>query len=198
MLQEKIHAVAGIFSDLPVLETEHLRLRKLRLEDAPDMFAYASVPRISRYTVWDYHRSPDDARAYIECVLRNYEQGAVENWGIACKENDRLIGTAGFFSWEPEHARADINYALSLEYSGRGLMTEAVRRIVRFGFEDMRLNRIEANCMPENIGSERVMQKAGMHYEGIKREAVFAKGIFHDVKMYSILRKEYETEYAGR
>jgi ribosomal-protein-alanine N-acetyltransferase len=72
-------------------------------------------------------------------------------------------------------------------------MTEAVNRVIEFGFNKMRLNRIAAKCMLSNTASERVMQKCGMKHEGIMRGGLFAKGKFVDLKMYSILKKDWKT-----
>ena len=70
-------------------------------------------------------------------------------------------------------------------------MTEAVKEVIKFGFEKMKLNRIEARCMIGNIASEKVMEKVAMTFEGIMREQMYAKGVFRDLKMYPLLRREY-------
>ncbi|MDO7907451.1 GNAT family N-acetyltransferase [Paenibacillus sp. JX-17] len=75
-----------------------------------------------------------------------------------------VIGRSGFVSWRPEYGLAEIGYALGSPYWGRGLATEAVRALLRFGFDVMKLNRLEARCNADNTGSERVMQKAGMTF----------------------------------
>lgn len=67
-------------------------------------------------------------------------------------------------------------------------MTEAAQKIVAFGFENMNLVRIQARCFVENLGSERVMQKAGMSFEGIIRKGMFVKGKHQDLKLYSIIK----------
>lgn len=87
-----------------------------------------------------------------------------------------------------QHHRAEMGYALSRNYWNQGLITEAVRTILAFGFNELNLNRIEARCISENIGSERVMQKVGMHYEGLIREQMFVKGRYVNVKLYSALK----------
>jgi ribosomal-protein-alanine N-acetyltransferase len=184
---------ATIARDLPELSTTRLLLRKMTLADAPDMFAYAQDPVITRYTVWDHHTSQEDAVRFLRCVVKNYDDGVIENWGVVYKQNNRFIGTCGYFTWDPDHYRAEIQYALSREYARKGLMSEAVAEVVRFGFEVMGLNRVEAKCMLDNRASERVMQKAGMCFEGVMREGVFAKGKFHDLKVYAILRQEWEA-----
>jgi len=127
-------------------------------------------------------------------VLRRYENNEVSEWGIVYKENNKFIGTCGYVLWVPVHSLAEIAIALSGEYWGKGLMTEAVKEVIKYGFEKMNLNRIYARCFMENIGSQKVLEKVGMKFEGILREQMFIKSKFSDMKIYSILRKEYHEQ----
>lgn len=179
--------------DLPTLETERLILRKMTSNDAGAVFAYASDPEVARYVLWEAHRSIEDSRAFVELAVSRYESGGEPEWGIVYKGDHRFVGTCGIVSWEPEHARVEIGYALSREYRGRGLMPEAVRAMISFGFGRMGLNRIEARCITENAASARVMQKAGMTYEGTLRQRERIKGEYRDMQMYSILRDEHRS-----
>jgi len=70
-------------------------------------------------------------------------------------------------------------------------MTEAIRAVIHFGFREMGLNRIEGRCRVDNVASARVMEKAGMEMEGVLRQHVYAKGSFHDMKVYAVLREEW-------
>ncbi len=96
-----------------------------------------------------------------------------------------------YVGYAPEHARAELGYVLSREHWGKGLTPEAVRAVSRFGFGRMKLNRVEARCIAENTASARVMEKAEMAYEGTLRKREFIKGAYRDMKLYSILRREY-------
>ena len=185
--------IEDVFADLPTLETARLLLRPMRMEDADDMFAYASDPEVARYTTWEEHHSVEDSKLFLANMIESYRQHKVASWGLVHKGDGRLIGTCGFASWSTYHASAEIGYAMSRHYWGQGLMTEAVGETVRFGFTRMGLNRIEALCLPENLASARVMEKAGMSYEGLLREHLYAKGNYHDLKIYSILRREWQA-----
>ena len=187
----EILKIEDIFGDLPELETPRLILRKLKAEDAEDMFEYASDPEVARDVTWPPHKHIDDPVAFLNSVLQKYSKKEVEGWGVALKESGKLIGTCGFVWWKPEHAKAEIGYALSRKYWGRGLMTEAVTAVMDFGFDKMKLNRLEARCTAANIGSEKVMRKNGMKYEGILRDVLYVKGAFMTLKSYSILRSEF-------
>ncbi len=190
--------VQEILQDLPALETDRLILRKMTPDDAEAVFAYASDPEVTRYTAWDTHRTIEDSRAFLELVLGKYRSGGEPDWGVVYKGDHRFVGTCGFVNWEAGHARAELGYVISRGYWGRGLMPEAVRTIIAFGFERMNLNRIEARCIAENAASARVMEKAGMAYEGTLRQREFIKGVYRDMKIYSILKSEFRGVKAWR
>ena len=180
-----------LFIDIPTIETARLLLRKLTFDDAADVFAYASDLDVARMTTWQPHTSLDDSRAFLTAAQRGYRDGDGGPWGIVLKEYGRVIGTVGLsvVSW---HARAELSYAIGKQWWGRGYTTEAAQAALRFGFESLQLNRIEARCVPTNVASERVMQKLGMHFEGLLREHMYAKGRFDDFKLYSLLRREWK------
>ena len=191
MTRRTVAEVREVLKDLPTLETERLILRKMVLNDAEAVFAYASNSEVSRYTLWETHRSIEDSRAFLEFATQKYENGGEPDWGIVYRGNGWLVGACGLVNWEAEHARAEVGFVLSREYWGRGLMSEAVRAILRFGFERMNLNRIEARCIAENAASARVMEKAGMVYEGTLRQREYIKGTYRDIKLYAILKKGF-------
>jgi ribosomal-protein-alanine N-acetyltransferase len=179
------------FEDLPELETERLLLRKMRLDDARAMFAYASDPEVTRYVLFETHRSIEDSEAFLRLAVEGYERGDFGGWGVVLKDSGAFVGTCGVdYGYAPEHARAELGYVLSREHWGKGLIPEAVRAVIRFGFGRMELNRIQARCIAENTASARVMEKAGMTYEGTLREYQLIKGAYRDMKFYSILRRE--------
>lgn len=185
-----------VFGDLPVLRTERLILRKATEQDAGDLFEAASDPEVARYTSWEPHASPEVSRAVIGRWLLRYREGQAAPWAMEVVAEGTFIGTCGFLSWSIAQARAEIGYAISRRYWNQGLVTEAVREVLRFGFEVMQLNRIQATCEPANTASGRVLEKVGMSYEGTLREYAFDKGAFHDLRMYAVLRQEWFRSYS--
>lgn len=175
---------------IPRLETPRLVLRRIEPADVDDVFAYASDPEVAAWTTWEAYRSLDDSHEFIVRVQSWYSDGFGGPWGLELKTTGQLIGTCGL-ALTPHHSRAELGYALSRHWWGQGLTTEAVIEAIRYGFDDLGLNRIEARCIPANIGSARVMEKAGMTYEGTLREQFFSKGSFIDLKLYSILKREW-------
>lgn len=186
----EILKIEDAFGCLPAIETPRLLLRKLELEDAADMFEYASDPEVAKDVTWEAHQSIEDSRGFLASVLGKYADKKTSEWGLVLKETGKLVGTCGFVWWKPEHARAEFGYALARKYWGRGLMTEAAGAVIAFGFEQMKLHRLEARCVAANTGSEKVMLKNGMKYEGLLRDVVYEKGGFKSLKLYSILAEE--------
>ncbi len=191
--ERAILSVEDVFGDRQSLETPRLLLRRLALDDAGDVFAYASDPEVARYTAWNAHRTIDDTLLFLNGVLTLYANRQVAPWGVVHKADRKVIGTCGFVSWNVRHHRAEIAYAIGHRYWNQGLTTEAVREIIAFGFTRMQLNRIEARCDVPNVASARVMEKAGMTFEGVLREHMFVKDAFVDLKLYSILRNEWRV-----
>ena len=179
------------FANLPTLETARLRLRKLRLSDAADFYAYARDPEVARFTTWTAHTSVDDSRAFIINALSQYGNGLVGQWGVEHKADRRIIGTCGFAYCIAWHHRAEVAYALARPYWRQGYMTEAMHAVLAAGFDQLALNRIEARCEVDNLASERVMQKVGMRFEGVLRQHMLVKGSYRDLKLYAILREEW-------
>ena len=180
-----------IFRYLPTLETERLILRKMALDDAEDMFEYASDPEVAKYTGWNTHQSVKETRFFLNTVVKRYKNREITDWGIVHKGDAKFIGTCGFAECHLSDSRAEIGYALSQKYWRQGYMSEAIAAVIDFGFRTMNLNRVEASCKVENIASSRVMEKVGMQFEGILREHKFIKGQYWDLKIYSILRQEF-------
>ena len=177
-----------IFAHLPELETDRLILRELRMSDAWALYAYARDPQVSRHVLWSPHESVLQSRQYLRDAIRQYRRGLPGSFAITLKENGRMIGTVGFMWVDAQYRSAEVGYSLSREYWNRGVMTEALRRVVEFGFQEMRLNRIEAQHEVDNPASGRVMAHVGMRYEGTLRQRLKNKGRFVDVALYAILR----------
>ena len=174
---------------LPILETTRLTLRKIKLEDAEAMYQYASKDDVTKYVLWDSHRSIETTKQFVQMMIDKYEEGNFA-WAIMLKETKEFIGTIDFVMYNEAEKIAEVGYALSDRHWGKGYVSEATKALLDFGFNELQLVRIQARCFADNIGSERVMQKVGMNYEGTMRKAKFAKGKHHDIKMYAILRED--------
>ena len=177
--------------NLPTLETPRLRLRKLCMRDAQDIFDYSQDPLVAKYVLWEAQTNISEARSYIRFMLRKYRLGEPASWGIEWKENHRIIGTIGFMWIQKDNASAEAGYSLNRQFWNKGIMTEALGGLIDYGFRVMNLNRIEAQHETENPASGAVMRKCGMAKEGTLRQRMMNKGKFVDVDLYAILRKDY-------
>ncbi|HML47111.1 MAG TPA: GNAT family protein [Clostridia bacterium] len=183
----------SVFARLPELSTQRLLLRKMTMADAQDIYDYSSDPEVSRHVLWEAHRTIHDSRAYLRYILRQYRNGEPSSWGIVLSQTNRLIGTIGYMWWNQENHSAEVGYSLARSQWNHGIMTEALWAVLRFGFEEMRLHRIEAQHEVDNPASGRVMEKCGMRREGVLRGRLYNKGRYVDVALYAILVEEWRA-----
>jgi len=173
-----------------VLETERLRLRPFTFDDEAAVFALVSDPEIARFVRFKAHRTPAETRAFLELVQQYYRRGEPFAWAIVRREDGRLIGSCGFVSQGGERRSAEIGYWLGKPYWGKGYAEEAAQALVRFGFEQMGLEFVEAKCFLENRAGQRVIEKLGMKFEGTDRSEMI-KGEYPELNMYGISREDW-------
>ena len=179
------------FSPFPNLETNRLNLRRLKSEDVSEIFALRSNPEIMKFIPRPLMKTREEALEFISVMDANVNNNILLNWAITTKEDDKLIGMIGFYRMKPENYRAEVGYILSAEFHGQGIITEALERIIQFGFDEMKLNSIEAVIDPGNYGSEKVLLKNNFIKEGHFKEHTFFEGKFLDSVFYSLLKKNY-------
>jgi RimJ/RimL family protein N-acetyltransferase len=174
------------------LETERLILRSLEMADAPTIHLLVNEREIALNTLLiPYPYPPGAAEEWIQSTLeRDLADGC--SLAITDKHSGQFMGAIGL-SITREHYKAEIGYWLGKPYWNQGYVSEAARRLIQFGFEEMGLNRIYAAHFMRNPASGRVMQKAGMTFEAVLRHHYCKWGEFQDCAMYSILRSDYEA-----
>lgn len=175
------------FSPFPNLETERLLLRRVTSADAQQMFLLRSNPEIMKYIPRPLAITVDDALEHIDMIDKKIDENEGINWGIVVKGSSEIIGIIGHFRIKPESYRAEVGYMLLPECYGKGFATEAIARVVRYGFEDMNLHSIEAIIDPENHASAKVLEKNGFVKEAHLKENEFYDGRFLDTVIYSLL-----------
>ncbi|CEG26163.1 GNAT family N-acetyltransferase [Bacillus sp. B-jedd] len=175
----------------PQLETDRLLLREIRSDDAEALFACFSSEEVTRFYGMETMDGLLQAENLIELFSRRYEEKVGIRWGIERKGEAGLIGTIGFNSWNPKNKRAEIGYELHPEHWRKGYVSEALAKVLSYGFEALDLNRIGAVVFPENEASNRLLHKAGFEKEGLLREYMCQNGIAHDTNSYSILKKSF-------
>jgi len=179
------------YSYMPDLQTGRLRLRKLTMQDAHDIYHYSKDFEVARHVLWDAHRSIGESRAYLRFMLRKYRMGEPASWGIEYTATGEIIGTIGFMWIQNDNSSAEVGYSLSRDYWNKGIMTEALKAVIEYGFSFLNLNRIEAQHETTNPASGAVMRKCHMQKEGTLRSRLMNKGKFVDVDLYAILKKDF-------
>jgi ribosomal-protein-alanine N-acetyltransferase len=177
------------FNPFPNLETERLLLRRVDEKDVNEIFALRSNPETMKYIPRPLVKTNEDALEHIAMIDAKIENNEGINWAITLKDDPKLIGIIGHYRIKPEHFRAEIGYMLLPEFNGKGIIPEAVKEVVDYGFKVMKLHSIEAIIDPENFGSEKVLQKNGFVKEAHLKENEFYDGRFLDTVIYSILNK---------
>jgi ribosomal-protein-alanine N-acetyltransferase len=180
----------SIFKAFPELESERLFFRKIVAGDVKDLFLIRSDDDVMKFMDVSRFKSISDAEKMIDSIEKSYHNESGINWGIVEKHSHVFLGYFGFFRLIPEHCRAEIGYALNPEYWGNGYMHETINRLVRFGFEIMKLHSIEANVNPENEKSKKVLEKIGFKKEAYFRENYLFNDRFLDSVIYSLLEKD--------
>lgn len=153
-------------SEPPVIETERLVLRPPRMDDAESVFAYARDEEVTRYMMWRPHRSIEETLEYLRGATAFPEDGSHLLWAVTLRGDDTL---RGMIALRPKGHKADVGYVLARPFWGRGYMTEALRAVLEFAFTLPGMYRVWGVCDADNDASARVMEKAGMVFEGTLR-----------------------------
>lgn len=170
------------------INTKNLLLRPLTMEDTADVFAYSQSENVGPRAGWKPHETIEET----EEIMKTIFVGQENVWGI--EKDNQIIGSIGLI--EDPHRQNDqarmLGYALSEDYWGQGIMTEAARAVLAYGFDTLGLSLISVVHYPSNLGSQRVIEKCGFYYEGTIRQAEkIYTGEVRDVKAYSIFREEF-------
>ena len=177
------------FSPFPNLETERLLLRRVNSNDVKEIFALRSNPETMKYIPRPLVKTDEGALEHIAMIDSKIDSNEGINWAITLKDNPKLIGIIGHYRIKPENYRAELGYMLLPEYHGKGIVSEAVKEAVKYGFQVMKLNSLEAIIDPDNHASAKVLEKNGFVKEAHLRENEFFEGRFLDTVIYSILNK---------
>jgi RimJ/RimL family protein N-acetyltransferase len=178
----------------PALSTERLLLRTFSPDDAPDVARLCADREIASTTLLIPHPyTLDDARRFIETQAEAWASGTGAVFGVTLRESGEVLGAIGLHL-EREHRRAELGYWIGVAHWNRGYATEAVKAVVRFGFEDLSLHRIHAHHFGRNPASGKVLLKAGFRHEGILRGHVLKWGAYEDCELYGIVHGTGEGE----
>jgi [ribosomal protein S5]-alanine N-acetyltransferase len=175
-----------------ILETERLYLRELTPATYTHLFRTCGEQEIKAYLGLE---STDELRE----AKKRYKEGMTtyfttfRHFHLLDKENEQVIGRCDFHTWVPSHKRAEVGYAMtSKAHKNKGLMTEALRAVLTFGFEHMDLYRVEALVSPKNTPSLQLLKRYGFTKEGLLRNHYMVDGVLEDSLIFSLLKPEFE------
>ena len=186
-----------LFNPFPILETPRLILRQPAPGDAADLFEMRSDPQVMQFIPRPLARTLDDIHDFIGLVNEFAEKSERINWAIESKADHKVVGMVGFVNLKPDHSRAELGYSLTRAWHRRGIMSEAVQAVIRYGFDVLQLHSIEAIIDEQNIPSGALLEAAGFRREAHFIEDFFYEGRFRNSVHFGLLKREWEKSTAA-
>ena len=175
----------------PRLETDRLILRQLTPTDRDMIFQNYSTLESTQY-IMEPLTTLDQADEILQDFIEGFKQGKNLFWAVEIKKDHAFAGTVCFESIEWRDLRGEIGYDLSKAHWGQGLMTEALRAVIDYGFECLGLNRIDGYVDVENTRSINVLRRLNFTEEGVLRQYSWVKGQYRDEVVCSLLKQEWK------
>lgn len=175
---------------LPTITADRVTLRWLTDGDVPALYEIFSDPEAMQYWSSPPLSGLEAAASLLAEIEAYFASGALYQWGIALRENDRVIGTCTLSAVSVPHRRAELGFALARSQWGRGYAAEAIAAIIRFAFNTLHLHRLEADVDPRNGRSIKCLEDAGFVREGYARERYHLNGEIQDAVLYGLLARE--------
>ena len=186
-----------LFEKFPYLESDEIILKKVEPEDVNELFQILSNENIFKYRVpgkpW---KTIDAVQNVIGHYERDFNKRKTIYLGIYYKKaNNKLVGIAEIFDFDDKIDRVEIGYTVCENYWGNGIATKSVKMLLKFLFNIINVNSIQAMPMPINVKSKNVLERCGFMREGTLRQVKYWTGIgIVDLEMYSILKSEYKEK----
>ncbi len=180
------------------LETERLVLRPPSLDDVAGLWPHVTDPRVTRFLAWDPHPDRETTRTMLQALIEAQKQARGFHWIVI--RSEEVVGIVSlidvrwtFRCWILN--RAELAYWIAPAQQGAGYATEASRRILQFGFEDLGLHKIIVYHVTANPPSGAVAQRLGFRYVGEELQAFRKEGRWHDLKHYEMLEQEFTPNH---
>lgn len=143
----------------PILKTERLTLRQLNITDDHEIFSLRSNDDVNKYLGRKPSESINDARNFISIINENIKKNDSYYWAVTLNNMDKLIGTICLFNLSEDGSKGEIGYELLPAYQGKGIMQEALSKVVGFAFQHVGLKYLEAYTHRENESSTNLLEK---------------------------------------
>ena len=176
------------------LETDRLILRKVSINDAENAYKeWCSSDIVSKYVLWNKHKNVDETKELFRMWEEDYNNLDTFRWIVELKDTKEVIGTIDVCNKKFLcFSSCEIGYCYGDSFWNKGYATEALKRVIKFLFEEVEVETIWADHASNNPASGKVMKKSGMTYEGIQRSRIIDKeGLRNDLISYSITKEEY-------
>jgi RimJ/RimL family protein N-acetyltransferase len=173
-------------------ESSRLLFQEINAADISLVHHLNSFEEVARFNTIGIPSDISKTAAMLQTILddRDEEVRCKYLWIVRFKENQDFIGDIGLNLSKPSKSRAEFYYSILPEYWGHGYATEAVRRIIDFSFDELKLHRLSAGVAKGNLASIRVLEKAGLIKEGVGRKILPIRGKWYDNFSYSILEND--------
>jgi len=173
------------------LETPRLILRRLNVDEAQIMYDnWASDPEVTKFLTWPAHESVEVSRMILQQWDEGYQKDDFYQWGIVPKDLGQPIGGISVVNLKDTAEKVEIGYCIGSRWWHQGIMSEAMKAVMDFFFDEVGAGRVEARHDPRNPHSGNVMKKCGMIYEGTLRQADRNNQGICDMVVYSLLASE--------
>lgn len=183
-----------MFITLQELVTPRLLLRQLQPEDEQEVFSFRSDERVGKYLSRPLEESLDSTRYFIDNINEGIRKEGWLYWGLALRPQNKIIGTICFWNISSADHCAEIGYELHPDFQKKGLMQEAIHVVLRYGFEEMRFQRIEACLQRDNLASVRLLERNGFQFlRTVGEEEKFAAEAGVQLIAYGLEREDWET-----
>ena len=174
------------------IETKRLLLRRLTVEDTDSAFKnWTSDKEVTKYLEWPTHENISLTKGIIEMWVKNYSKNNFYQWGIILKDMNELIGTISVVNNNDKVKMVEMGYCIGKQWWNKGITSEALTALIKFFFEEVGINRIQAWHDTKNISSRKVMEKCGMIYEGCLRQSHENNSGICDRNIFSIIAEDY-------
>lgn len=183
-----------ILKNFPTMTTDRLRLRQLTLADEADIFEVFSEEEVMRFYGMDALEEKPQAGQMIQYFRNGFEEGRAIRWAIELMATGKVIGTCGYHNIHALHSRAEVGYELNKNYWRQGYITEALKAVFVYGFQNLKLNRIEGQVYTVNEASQKCLESLGFTKEGVARQYARYRGQFEDLVIYSLLKEDMAIE----
>jgi RimJ/RimL family protein N-acetyltransferase len=174
------------------IQSDRLTLREINWKDLDLIHNLQSLPEIDRYNTLGIPKSIEDTKNVLRPYIEDQDNLARKQfcWTIHLKSKKEFIGIAGMLLSADRFRMGEIYYNLLPPHWGNGFATEVAQSLIEFGFSKLKLHRIEAGVSTENARSIRVLEKAGMTQEGIRRKILPIRGEWKDNYHYAIVEDD--------